>query len=112
MTKRFNDEDQSWLDAYQKALDEQYPGLVQEIIVFGSEARGDDRQYSDLDVFMVIRDGDWRLKWELEGLGYELAIGTNTIPTVMIFTEKEREKTEEKQSSFNESVMEQGVVIS
>ena len=112
MTKRFNDEDQSWLDAYQKALDEQYPGLVQEVIVFGSKARGDDRQYSDFDVFMVIREGDWRLKWELEGLGYELAIGTNTIPTIMIFTEQEKYGMEERQSSFYETVMEEGVKIS
>jgi len=112
MIKRFKDEDQSWLDAYQKALDEQYPGLVQEIIVFGSKARGDDRQYSDFDVFMVICEGDWRLKWELEGLACELSIGTNTIPTVMIFTEHEKKEMEEKQSSFYENVLDEGIKVS
>lgn len=108
----FNVEDQTWLDAYQKALKEQYPGLVQEIIVFGSKARGDDRQYSDFDVFIVIREGDWKLKWELEGLGYELAIGTNTIPTIMIFNEEEKNGMANQRSSFYENIVEEGIKIS
>ncbi len=110
--KPFNAEDQRWLDAYQNALAEKYPGLVREMIVFGSKARGDDRQYSDFDVFMVIREGDWRLKWELEEVGSELAIGTNTIPTIMIFNEHEKDEMAERQSSFYANVLEEGIKVS
>jgi len=33
-------EEQAWLDAYRKALDKKHPGTVQEMLIYGSKARG------------------------------------------------------------------------
>lgn len=35
--------------------------LVEQIIIFGSKARGTATADSDLDLLVVIREGDWRL---------------------------------------------------
>jgi len=105
------DDDRKWLAAYRKALDCQFPGLVKEMAVFGSKARGDDRDDSDLDLFLTIRSGDWKLKWRMEGLGYELAVGTPTVPSIMIITEEEKTQLAERQSSFYERVQEEGSFI-
>jgi hypothetical protein len=34
----------------------------------------------------VIEEGDWRLKSELADVAYELAIGTDIVPSVKIYT--------------------------
>ncbi|MEW6234417.1 MAG: nucleotidyltransferase domain-containing protein [Candidatus Omnitrophota bacterium] len=51
-----------WLNQYRERLYAQYPGLVEDIILFGSKARGDAREDSDLDLMVVIREGDRSVK--------------------------------------------------
>ncbi|MFQ5792036.1 MAG: nucleotidyltransferase domain-containing protein, partial [Acidobacteriota bacterium] len=49
-------EEQAWLDAYRQALAEQFPDLVEEIVIFGSKARGEAGPDSDLDVLLIVRN--------------------------------------------------------
>lgn len=108
---QLNQDDQQWLENFRSTLDFQYPNLVDEIMIFGSKARGDDREDSDLDVLLTIREGDWKLKWEIEGLGYELAVGSKTVPTIMILTEKEKEEMLNRRSSFLETLQREGETV-
>ena len=54
-------DEQAWLDEYRRQLEEKFPGLVEDIIIFGPYARG----ISDLDVdfnTLVLIKGDDREK--------------------------------------------------
>ena len=58
-----NADEQAWLDEYRRQLDEKFPGLVENIIIFGPYSRG----ISDLDVdfsTLVIIKGDDRKQAE------------------------------------------------
>ena len=46
------------LTALHRVLVEQFGGLIQEVVLFGSKARGDDRAGSDIDVLVVVRSDD------------------------------------------------------
>ncbi len=107
-----NPDEQVWLQEYKKALEEQYPGLVQDFIIFGSKARGDAREDSDLDVLLIIREGDWRFKDKVADLGTEIAIGSNCVPSIIVYTEAERKQRISRQSSFLELVQKEGMVVS
>lgn len=106
-----NEDEKIWLDRYRTALDIKYPGNVLDMIVFGSKARGDSHSDSNLDILLIIREGDWKLKWEIEGLGYELAIGTQAIPTIAILTEAENKHRLEQESSFLETVQKERISV-
>ena len=54
-------EEQAWLDAYRKALDKKHPGTVEEILVYGSKARGQAHAESDLDV-LLKNEQSWALE--------------------------------------------------
>lgn len=108
---RLNQDDRIWLIAYRNLLESRYPNLLRDITIFGSKARGDSRDNSDLDVLITIRDGDWKLKWEIEGLGYELAVGSSTVPTITILTVAEKEELQNRESTFLETVQREGVPI-
>ena len=104
-------QEQAWLDDYRRILHERFPGLVQDIIVFGSKARGEARPESDLDVLLVIREGEWQQKRALALPGYDLAIGTDVVPSIQAYTAAEWRRLEEQQSVFREAVDHDGVSV-
>jgi predicted nucleotidyltransferase len=104
-------EEQSWLEAYRQALHQQFPGLVQDIIIFGSKARGTARPDSDLDLVLILREGDWRLKDAVSLPGYELSIGTNVVPSLQVYTAAEWQQLRAWQSVFREAVERDGVSV-
>jgi predicted nucleotidyltransferase len=72
-------EEQTWLDAYRAALNEKQPGAVQEMLIYGSKARGQARADSDLDVLLVTKNDANALKRELRWIGYLLAAKTDVL---------------------------------
>ena len=104
-------EEQAWLDAYRQALAQQFPGLVEHIIIFGSKARGTATPDSDLDLLVVIREGDWRLKDAVAQPGYLLAIGTDVVPSLIILTVEEWEMHRKRQAPFWLTVTRDGIVV-
>jgi predicted nucleotidyltransferase len=85
--------------------------LVKDFIIFGSKARGDAKPDSDLDVLVVIREGDWRLKDALALPGYDLAIGTDVVPSILICTIDEWHRLKDRRSAFRDAVERDGVSI-
>lgn len=100
-----------WMENYRKALDKQYPGLVRDMIVFGSKARGDARADSDLDLLLIIKEGDWRFKLAVSDLGYDLSLGTDCVPSIMVLTEEEREQRIQNESIFWGVIQEEGISV-
>jgi len=62
------------LDDYVAAVRKHYGPRLVDILVFGSRARGDARPDSDVDLAVILEDGDWRF-WDekrlLTDLGYD-----------------------------------------
>jgi uncharacterized protein len=110
MLKLTSDE-QTWLDAFRRVLDKRFPGLVADLIIFGSKARGDARPDSDLDVLLVIGEGDWRVKDALALPGYDLAIGTDVVPSILVYTVDEWNWLREQKSVFREAVERDGLSV-
>lgn len=105
------DLEMAWLDEFQKNLDLAYPGLVRNIAVFGSKARGDAREDSDLDLLIVIREGDWRLKKAVSKIGHDRAPWFDTVPSMVIYTENEYKHRLDCDDSFVKTVREEGVTV-
>lgn len=82
-------EEQAWLDAYRKALADQFPGLVEEILVFGSKARGEAGPDSDLDILLVVKNHAAHLKRQLRRVGYLLAATSDVVPSIIAYSRDE-----------------------
>jgi predicted nucleotidyltransferase len=108
---RLSSGDQAWLHSYRAAMAARFGQLVRSIIVFGSKARGDATADSDLDLLLVIEEGDWRVKSELADVAYELAVGTDVVPSVKIYTRAEWERLRESGSPFREAITREGLLV-
>ena len=93
-------EDEVWLNKYCQALAEQFPGLVEQIILYGSKARGTATPDSDLDLLLVIREGDRRLREAVSTSGDTLALATDVVPSIMVLTADEWESQRKRRAPF------------
>ncbi len=96
-------EEQAWLDAYRKALDKKHPGTVQEMLIYGSKARGQAHAESDLDVLLIVKNEAGALKRELRRIGYLLAATTDVLPSILVYTQDEWESRKRSGSTFKRS---------
>jgi uncharacterized protein len=97
-------EEQAWLDAYREALSKKYPGTVQEMLIYGSKARGQAHAESDVDVILIVKNEAGAHKRELRRIGYLLAAKTEVLPSILAYTEEEWENRKRSGSSFRKAV--------
>jgi predicted nucleotidyltransferase len=70
-------EERQALNAFVAAVRRHYGSRLHDIVLFGSQARGDARPDSDADVAVILEDGDWRFwreKMALAALAYDALI--------------------------------------
>ncbi len=108
---RLTSEEQEWLDADGRALGEKFPGVVEEVIVFGSKARGDAGPDSDLDVLVILREGDKRRKKEVRRLGHGVAAVSDAVPSIMVYTREEWSLRRQGNSPFYGAIVRDGVRV-
>lgn len=53
------------LDGFVAAVRSYYGERLDDILVFGSRARGDNKPDSDLDLAVILHDGDWKASREV-----------------------------------------------
>jgi len=81
------------------------------VIVFGSCARGEQREKSDLDI-LVISDREKELPWHRRGLETRLALPEPDVPTdILFYTHEEVKKWKDVRLSFVSTVMREGKVV-
>ena len=103
--------EQAWLDEYRQTLAKDYPGLVEDIVIFGSKARGDAGPDSDLDVLVVLTEAGRRTKDDIAYLGYLLAALSDALPSIMVYTRAEWMERERYGSPFHRAVTRDGVRV-
>lgn len=103
--------EQTWLRAFIEAIRRDYADVVQRAVLFGSKARADWKECSDIDVLVIIRDED-RGRWEeIEALSDELPGADDSLPAVLAQTESEWRELEEWRAGFYYAVEREGISI-
>ncbi len=96
--------EQHWLDAYRRELKKRHPDAVKVMVIYGSRARGDGGEDSDLDVLLVVRNEAAGLKRDLRRIGYRLSAASYAVPSILAYTEGEWEHRRRVRSPFLEAV--------
>ena len=108
--------EQGWLDEYRRQLVERFPGLVEDMFVYGLYARGYSRGRHDLEIPMnllvIIREGDHGKKEEIDCLGYDIDLdGFHVAPSISVYTTAEWAE-EKRRSGFDyRMVADEGISV-
>ena len=79
--------------------------------VFGSRARGDADEYSDMDVFIEVESLDKNLKERISDIAWEVGFENYIIISTLIFTRGEIENSPLRASSIVHNIAEEGVTV-
>ena len=79
--------------------------------VFGSRARGDADEYSDMDVFLEIARIGVEIKEKIENIVWEVGFENFMVISPLVFTRHEVENTPLRSSSIVKTITEEGVVV-
>ncbi len=88
-------------------------GIVQlvDFKVFGSRARGDSDEYSDLDVFIEVETIDPALRDAVSDAVWEVGYQNYMVISPLIFTRDELERSPLRVSPIVRSIVEEGVSV-
>lgn len=84
-----------------KHLKNNYDGSISEVILFGSQARGDSYEYSDYDILIVL-DNDYSIKDEniILDLCYDINLKYNILIDAHLLSKREIKSLRGKQPVF------------
>ena len=79
--------------------------------VFGSRARGDHDEYSDMDVFIEVERLDGELKKKIRAIAWEVGFEHAVHISTLIFTRQELEKSPLRSSPIVTNIYEEGLKV-
>ncbi|MBI5788810.1 MAG: nucleotidyltransferase domain-containing protein [Candidatus Schekmanbacteria bacterium] len=79
--------------------------------VFGSRARGEADEHSDLDVFIEVGTLTKELKEKISDIVWEVGFENYLVISPLIFTREEIEKSPLKSSSIVRNILEEGITV-
>lgn len=82
-----------------------------DIRVFGSRARGDAEEFSDLDVFIETQTLDREIKEMIKTITWEVSLENSMVISPLIFSKDELTNSPLKYSPVVKNIMEEGVRI-
>ena len=91
-------QDSAWIDEYRRQLTQRYPGLVKQVLVYGSKARGEAGPDSDAGILLVVSDEGCDWVRETRRVGYRLDRLCQVAPSIPAHSESEWERRKESRS--------------
>lgn len=79
--------------------------------VFGSRARGDAQEGSDMDVFVEVQTLDKDLKERIQDIAWEVGFDNSLVISLLIFTRDELENSPLRSSPIVKAITREGLRI-
>ena len=111
-TLNLNTAESGWLDEFRRQLDERFPGLVEDILIYGPYTRGISDPDVDMKLLILIREGDSDLKNEILHTGMWIDIsGFFVGPSAKVYTLAEWEDSKRNNSPIYRKVASEGISV-
>ena len=92
-------DEQAWLDEFRRQMGEQFPGLLEDIIIFGPYSRGISDPDVEMFTLVLIKEGDKKKTKAVAELGYYVDLDTTLVsPTLLVRTMAEWEEAKRGKS--------------
>jgi predicted nucleotidyltransferase len=81
------------------------------VYLFGSQARGDIQQDSDIDILVIAAQSDWRLKHQISHIAADVGLEYDVLIDAHIIQESRWKEIGEAGYRFYKNVMDEGVSL-
>ena len=102
---------QKALNAFVKKVKEKYGDRVERIILFGSFARGDCSEESDIDLLVITSGDRFEMQRNLSGMAVDILLERGVYISVKAVTTKEYDFMKKINTGFYQSIAREGVAV-
>ena len=99
------------LERLKELLLGRFPKEILRIQLFGSKARGEADKFSDIDVLVVIRKGDWQFRDRVQDVSYEVFRETGIDISLVVMEERQFKQLLHWRAPFVQNVQREGLLI-
>jgi len=99
------------IKSFTKRVVERLRDEILALILYGSYVRGEYSKYSDVDVLVVIKRKDKKLKETIYDIAYDIDLEYDILISLLFLTLEEIEMLIEKGSPFIENILLEGVIL-
>lgn len=111
MRTKIEDRIESELEEFVTKLKQSFGSYVTKVILFGSIARGEYNEYSDIDLLVVTNDGDKKLESEIFDLSTDLMLKYGPYLSVKVYSEDRFSKLAKLETPFMKNIQSEGKVL-
>ena len=102
---------QKALQEFVENLKKKHGNKIQKIILFGSYARGEDRDDSDIDVLVVTTEKRFEMQKNLSGIAVDILLETGEYISAKAVSTEEYNFMKEINTGFYQNIAREGVPI-
>lgn len=96
---------------FKKRILEKFPHEIEKIILYGSKARGDATNESDIDIMVVTNSNDWKLTDAIREIGYSLDEEIGYKFSIQALSKAHMNYLEKNRFHFSENITREGVTL-
>jgi len=71
--------DRRAVEAFVERVWQAHSDRVQQIILYGSKARGDSHAHSDIDLLLIVSEEDWRFRHAISGIAADVSLAFDVL---------------------------------
>ena len=109
MVIQLNKNQREAINLYLSILNQKYKGQILEVILYGSVARNEPDEDSDIDLLVVTAQGDQELRDEISMACYDIIIQTGVILSPLVMDEETYEWHKKYGDPFYNNVRKYGL---
>jgi len=81
-----------------------YGEKIERASLFGSKARGDSSEYSDIDILLIVTDEDWRFKKSIIEIGSDISLEYDVLLDIRIMSASQWKYLTEIQAGLYQNI--------
>jgi predicted nucleotidyltransferase len=95
--------------AYLRLLEKKYRDKIEQVVLFGSIARGEFDEESDVDIMIVLKNGSRKLREEISMASFDLILRNNVILSPIVMDRKTYEWHKKNRAPLYNSIKKDGI---
>lgn len=105
------DSEQAAVEEYAARIRGRYPGRIRSITLFGSKARGEASEGSDVDLLLLVDAEDRQLTSELWRIASDVSLEHNVVLSVRVFAEARWAESRRMRLPLYRAVQAEGILL-
>lgn len=109
MRGSLSEKEEQVIKKFKQELVERFPDKVVSVFVYGSKARGDYHEESDIDVLVIAKESDWKFADKVREIGYALDEEIDYRLSIQVMSEKKIAYLRDKNFQFAQNIFRDAV---